>query len=237
MSISLWLVAAAGALAAAFFVAVLLTPGNGDIAGPFAVAAGVSALLALAAATALRRRGRDRRGRERDVVADVRQGRVLEQVAPSRRRWTSVALASGFLLVVSVLLVVAGSLGALVLVAVFGVPFALSLVQLAPGASWLRVTTRGVMTRHMGHTRAHRWEDVDGFRVYEFHTLHTHQRLVGWTVSERVRAHRRRARWLRWPSGVDDGLPTEYETDPDELVVRLQRYRDSHLDVPHGPAA
>lgn len=228
VSFGLWVAAAVGALATAFFVAMLLTPGYGDVV--IAVLAAVAALVTLAAGVAIRRRGRDRRTRESAVVADVEQGRVLEQVPPSRRRWATVALAAAVLCLGGVVVAAAGAVGALVVAGLFGLVLALSLVQLAPGASWLRVTTRGLLTRHLGRTRAHRWEDVDGFRVYEVRTRYTTQRLVGWSVSGPVRADRRAARWLRWPHGVDDGLPTEYEADPEELAARLQRYRDGHTD-------
>ena len=225
VSFVLWVLASAGALATAFFVAMLLTPGYGDVV--IAILASVAALLTLTTGVALRHRGRDRRARRGGVVADVRQGRVLEQVAPSRRRWLIITVPAGVLFVAAAVVAVDGGVGALVLAGFFGFLLALSLVQLSPGASWLRVTTRGVMTRHMGHTRAHRWEDIDGFRVYEVHSSYTTQRLVGWSVSEQARADRRAARWIRWPHGVDDGLPTEYETDPEELARRLQHYRDS----------
>ena len=224
VSFGLWVVAALGALATAFFVAMLLTPGYGD--GFVAAVAVSAALLTLAAGAALRRRGRDRRVRTRGAVADVRQGRLLEQVAPRRRRWVLIAVAAAVMLAGTVALAVEGGVGALVAAALVGVLLALSLLQLAPGASWLRVTTRGVLTRNLGHTRAHCWADIDGFRVYEVHTSYPSQRLVGWSVVEHARADRRAARLLRWPHGVDDGLPTEYETDADELAARLQRYRD-----------
>lgn len=229
----LWSLTATGALATAFFVAMLLTPGYGDVV--IAVFAAAAALLTLCAGGTLRRRGRDRRARERRVVADVRRGQVLEQVAPDRRRSSISASAGGVLFGVSVVVAVSfgleGPVGAWVVVGICALLFAMSLVQLAPGASWLRITTRGVMTRHLGHTRAHRWQDVDGFRVYEARTRYTSLDLVGWHVSEPVRADRRAARWLRWPSGVDDGLPTEYDADPEELAERLQHYRDRYVDV------
>lgn len=234
VSIGLWVVTGVGALGTVFFVAMLLTPGYGDVV--IAIFAGVATLLTLTAVAGLRWRGRGRRARESGVVADVRQGRVLEQVAPSRRRWTMTAVAAGALFVGAVVLVLDGAVGGLVLVGIFGVVLALSLVQLAPRASWLRVTTRGILTRHLGHTRAHRWEDIDDFRVYEVRTRYTTQRLVGWSVSERACADRRAARWLRWPSGVDDGLPTEYETDPEELAARLQRYRNRAARQDDGAA-
>lgn len=227
LRLGLWVLAACGALATAFFVAMLLTPGYGDAV--IAVLAGLAALLTVAAGLGLRRLGRDRRARAGSEVDHVLQGQLLEQVPPSRRRWTITALASGVLLAASVGIVVGGAAPGLLLVVLFGAAFAVSVVALVPGACWLRVTTRGLAVRHLWRVRAHRWEDADGFRAYVVSTRFTTLHLVGWTASDRARAQRPAARWLRWPSGVDDGLPTEYEGDAEELAARLQQHRDEHV--------
>lgn len=140
-------------------------------------------------------------------------------------------MAWGFAVATAVAVTVAvvnRSVGALVCAVVFAIVVWMSLVQLSPARSFLQVTTRGLVTRSKGRTRAHRWADVDGFRVYDVRTKYTTMRLVGWRVSGDAAKHGRAAKWLRWPHGVDDGLPTEYEGDPEELAARLQAYRDQH---------
>jgi len=219
----LWLAAITGALATAFFVWMLLTPGYGDAV--IAVFAGLSAAIALGAAVPLWRRRR----RRRTTAAAARPtvgGAELELLRPGRRRWILVGfICAAFVAVAIWLQVLDGVNGGLLFVGLFfGAGLLVAALQLVPGVSWLRIMTEGLVVRHLGRVRTYSWQGTDNFRVFAVRT----QSFVGWDTCDDAPPGVQGSKLSRLLSGVDDSLPDTYGEDADEFAQRLQRYRDQY---------
>jgi hypothetical protein len=144
---------------------------------------------------------------------------------PGRLKWLAVAAVSLAFVAESVHLMRSGAWIAWPGTVFFGFGLLVSLAQLLPGASYLRLTQEGFTIRSLFRTDTIRWADVTGFRSGRI--LLTKMVLFDFEGSyEGSYARSRTLRALNLKLfGAGTGLPDSYGMKHEDLAVLLNRYK------------
>lgn len=110
------------------------------------------------------------------------------------------------------------------MIAIVGACLLFALVNLVPGASYLRLESQGMVVRSFYRTHTTPWADIAGFGVM---TLpRTDRELVGWNYMP----GRGKPSFLREfdfaAYGLEVALPDTYGMDAEDLAALLQSIRD-----------
>jgi hypothetical protein len=114
----------------------------------------------------------------------------------------------------------------------FGLGTLVSLAQLIPGSSFLRLTSEGLTVRNMWRTTSYRWTDIARFGVAEFTTPHgpfrQRHRLVGLDFASthpRHRATQALMTFSRELTGFEGALPDNYGRSDADLAAYLNQLK------------
>jgi membrane associated rhomboid family serine protease len=180
---------------------------------------------------------RARRQEERtneELLERALQGETVE-LRPSRKKWLLVLLGcvvfSAFFVPAAIFapqpVTIMGAL-------LFGPGAILSAWALVPGAAYLRLTPDGFVSKVPVRTRRYRWDDVEGFRVFEVRSRYHTSEFVGFDYRDRTHHDQSLRQTVnRGVSGVDEGLSDNYGIDPELLAQTLNELREKHATV-HG---
>jgi len=167
------------------------------------------------------------------AAAATAQEQVLR---PSKRTWILVLLISAAFVAIGVL-ILRGPLSssdrswAWASSAFFGLGIVISIAQLVPGSSFLRLTPTGITIRTMWRSTFYRWSDIERFGVTR-RVPGGHQHMVGMDFAAEYPAGDK-ARGLmsvnRQVLGFDGALPDNYGWDHAELAEHLNRLRAQYV--------
>jgi hypothetical protein len=114
----------------------------------------------------------------------------------------------------------------------FGLRAVVFLIQLIPGASYLRLTPEGLTMCAMWRKRFYRWDDIAKFGVTSFQTGLTKKKMVGFNFASSSTHPDRSSALVKMNvviSGYEAGLPDDYRLGyqglADLLNARLQQAR------------
>lgn len=160
-----------------------------------------------------------------------------EQVLyPSRRTWVLVLLISAGFVAIGVL-ILRGPLSssdrtwAWASSAFFGLGVVISIAQLVPGSSFLRLTPDGITVRSMWRSVFYRWSDIERFGVTR-RVPGGHQHLVGMDFAAEYPIGDKERGLMsvnRQVLGFDGALPDNYGWDRAELAAHLNRLRAQYV--------
>lgn len=240
----LWLVVVGGVLATLLFFGAAASYRDGRletlIVGLVTLAITVGAFFGQRALRTTRRRDDGHAASEqapRRAPVEIPPGDDVLVLRPGRRKWILVGLTCGtFTAILVALLLTAPGLLVVFGLLFFGAGTAVSVLQLVPGAAYLRIGPQGFVAKGPLRTISHPWDEVEHFQVFEVSTQYSTQSFVGFDLRDRVPS--RQSFWQtmsRGMSGVDCGLPDNYGRDPQELADLLADYRERYATV-GGPS-
>ena len=114
----------------------------------------------------------------------------------------------------------------------FGLCFLVAVIQILPGASFLRLEAEGFTVCSMWRTTFYRWSDIESFGVAEFTIaapVPTRHRMVGFNFSPsypRAAKSPGLKRFNRSLTGYEAALPDNYGWKHDMLAARLNQWRE-----------
>ena len=112
---------------------------------------------------------------------------------------------------------------------VFGLGLAIFLVQLIPGASYLRLSEDGMFVKTLFRTMNYRWDHIEGFGVAKI----GRNNMVCFDLRDDAPGSTRGRRFSAALTGIDAVLPDTYGRSAEELVLLLDAWKrgERRLDV------
>ncbi|MEY3530429.1 MAG: hypothetical protein RLZ70_1497 [Verrucomicrobiota bacterium] len=152
----------------------------------------------------------------------------------SKTKWILVGLICLVLCFGGVLGVQSGEFIGWFVAAFFGLGLIGSLIQLLPGAAYLKIGPAGIESRTLFRTRRIAWSEISGFGSYR----QSGNNFVGFNFHATAKGFSQNASLAL--VGFHDALPDTYGHKADELAVLLTACRSHFLKVPpsvSSPAA
>jgi hypothetical protein len=166
---------------------------------------------------------------------NVSKERVL-YLYPSRIKWVLTFLASMAFVAAGVFIFrhsrsARDEILAALTMCFFGLGMILSVLQLVPGSSYLRLDPEGILIRACWRQRKFRWGDLGDFGVFRPNRLLPFQRLVGFRFSEayvgsKVEEKLRKVNLsiCKW----EGSLPENYGYSTEKLASLIKEFRDEY---------
>ena len=155
---------------------------------------------------------------------------------PNPRRWTTVFGGCVAFVVLAILLRMEPLVTWATLI-FFGGGAIVSLVQLVPGSSELRLDPRGFTTRQFFRDRQLiPWHDVDRFVVLSITTGLSTTRIVGFNYLPASDLRKRRHAVSRSMTGCDDSLRDTYGQDVEDLAELMESWRRTYCAAANADA-
>ena len=156
---------------------------------------------------------------------------TFEIVFPaSKKKWILVGLICIILGFGGFLGIQSGEMVGWIVAILFGLGLVLSIIQLLPGAAYLKIGPKGLEYKTMFRARHISWTEINSFGTYR----QASQDFVGINYNSEVKSFSQNASLAL--VGFDDGLPDTYGHRANELAVLLTASRSHFLKNPTAPA-